>query len=149
MNHSKLYVPNPQKWVQFFDKVAKVAKVKQSGGGKLSEILPLDKYMNIETQNKQLPVKTVSPAEQTVEQAKSELEREHIKPTTIKSMNHNLKKRRRRQKLPKKNRIKVKRIHKGKIYRISRKQLKGGKNIKRGKKRKSKSNRKKKDIFEF
>lgn len=88
MNHSKLYVPNPQKWVHFFDKVA---KVKQRGGGKVPQILPLDKYTAIESQNNQVPVKVVTPAEQTVQQAKSELERESLKPSTVAEMNHKLK----------------------------------------------------------
>lgn len=94
MNHSKLYVPNPQKWLDLFDKVA---KVKQSGGGKRSQILPLDKYTTIESQNKQVPVKAVSPAEQTVQQAKSELERENIKPSAVAEMNHKSKPRRMRR----------------------------------------------------
>lgn len=88
MDYSKLYVPNPQIWVDFSDKVA---KVKQSGGEKVSQILPLDKYTTTESQDNQLPIKIVSPAEQTVQQARSELERENIKTSAVLKMNHKLK----------------------------------------------------------
>lgn len=74
MNHSKLYVPNPQKWINYFDKVS---KVKQTGSGKVLTILPLDKYLPSESGDKQIQVKAVAPEEQTVQQAKKELEREN------------------------------------------------------------------------
>ncbi|OOZ35903.1 hypothetical protein [Solemya elarraichensis gill symbiont] len=84
MNPSKLYVPNPQKWVQFFDKMAR-GKLKwgQHGGGSVSRIIPMDQYISAQSDGQQFPVKIVSPAEQTVDQAKSELVRENIKPSTI------------------------------------------------------------------
>ena len=87
MNPSRLYVPNPQKWVQFFDKVAK-GKVKygQSGDGNITQIIPMDQYTSYQSGAKQLPVNLVSPAGQTVNQAKSELERVDIKPFTVKEL---------------------------------------------------------------
>ena len=130
MNHSKLYVPNPQKWVHFFDKVA---KVKQRGGGKVPQILPLDKYTAIESQNNQIPVKAVTPAEQTVQQAKSELERESIKPPTVADMNHKLKAYRRRRMSKTKKSVNARRGQKGKNVKIARKQQKGGRKIKQQK----------------
>lgn len=145
MNHSKLYVPNPQKWVDFFDKVA---KVKQSGGGKVPQILPLDKYTTIESQNKELSVKAVSPAEQTVQQARSELERENIKPSTVVEMNHKLKPRRLKRMSKKKKTAKLRRGKNRKIVKISRKRQKGGKKVKHRRKVKSKKSSRK-DIFSF
>ena len=95
MNSSKLYVPNPQKWVDFFDKVAQgKVKLDQHGGGNVSHIIPMDQYASSHSNTTQLPVKIVSPSEQVVDQAKSELERENIKPTQIKNMAHKSKSRR-------------------------------------------------------
>lgn len=72
MDPYKLYVPNPQKWVRFFDKVADgKAKFGQSGGARKMEILPLDRYTSNEDSVKPVSVKAVAPAEQTVQQAAS------------------------------------------------------------------------------
>ena len=78
----KLYIPNPQKWIHFYDKVADgKVKLLQSGGSRTSQILPLGSYTPVEkAENQQLAVKAVSPIEQTTLQANSELERENIKP---------------------------------------------------------------------
>ena len=117
MKPSKLYVPNPQKWVHFFDKVADgQVKLLQSGGGQTPKIMPLGIHTSTETdKNKQLVVETVSPAEQSAQQAKSELERDNIKPRTIVKMNQNRRRQRRRSN--------------GKIVKISRKQTGGRKKI--------------------
>ena len=77
MKRCKLFIPNPQKWIHFYDKVTD-GKVKliQSGGSRTSQILPLESYTPVEkAENQQLAVKAVSPTEQTTLQAKSELER--------------------------------------------------------------------------
>ena len=155
MNPSKLYIPDPQKWVNFFEKVA---KVKQSGGGYIPKILPLDKYGTVASKAENVPIKAVSPAEQTVQQAVSELKRDNIKPASTMSTSQKSKARRRKRsgvaKKPKKlNRSKkskkVKRINKGKIVKLSRKVQKGGKKVKPNLSRKKKKSFLKKDIFSF
>ena len=84
----KLYVPNPQRWVTFFDKVADgKAHFRQSGGARKMEILPIDKYMPGD--KKIAPMNAVAPAEQTVLQAASELKREHINPKEVADMLQN------------------------------------------------------------
>jgi len=88
MNPSKLYVPNPQKWVEFFEKVAKgKVQLGQTGKGSISQIIPMDIYTPQSTSDKSKEsVTLVSPAEQTVDQAKSELERDNIKPSKVKEL---------------------------------------------------------------
>ena len=84
MDPSKLYVPNPLKWVTFYKQVAdgkiKLNIANQIGAGKSSQsfIVPVDRYINqSEDQTaKQPAVKLVSTTEQMVDQAKSELKRE-------------------------------------------------------------------------
>ncbi|MCG8113110.1 MAG: hypothetical protein N0E59_20355 [Candidatus Thiodiazotropha taylori] len=85
MNLSKLYVPDPQKWVRFYKHVAE-GKIKLNstnqmrGGGRVSHsfIAPIDKYLKqLEDSTSTLPpIKLVSSTEQIVDQAKSELKRE-------------------------------------------------------------------------
>ena len=58
----KLYVPQTRNWTRFFN------KTEQRGGGK--RLVPIR-------------IEAVTPAEQTMRQAASELERENIKPETI------------------------------------------------------------------
>ena len=164
MNPSKLYIPNPQKWMRFFDKVA---KVKQSGGGYVPKILHLDKYVTADSNAENVPIKSVSPAEQTVQQAVSELKRDNIKPVSTMTTSQTSKRHRRKRpagtkkskkqnrgkkskKVKRKNKGKiVKRINKAKIVKLSRRELKGGK---RGKAKRSQKKKKtfiKKDIFSF
>jgi len=83
MNPSKLYVPNPQKWVNFFDRMAK-GKVtfEQSGAGRRRWVIPLDKTL-IESTGREVPIQVISPAEMTAQQAKSELVRDHINPASV------------------------------------------------------------------
>ena len=88
MNRSKLYVPNPQKWISFFEQ-----KSKQTGGGGRKGIFPV-KDTAVTTRPNSLTVEVVSPAQQTVERAKSELEREDIKPSAVAKAVHNRKRRR-------------------------------------------------------
>lgn len=81
----KLYVPNPQMWVDFFDRVSTgKASLNQSGAGSRPRIITLNQSKP--TDDKQVPIKAVLPAEQTVAQAKSELEREDINPASIVNM---------------------------------------------------------------
>ena len=155
MNPSKLYIPNPQKWMRFFDKVA---KVKQSGGGYVPKILHLDKYVTADSNAENVPIKSVSPAEQTVQQAVSELKRDNIKPVSTMTTSQTSKGyRRRRPTVTKKSKRlnrgkkskKVKRKNKGKIVKISRRVQKGGKRVKPKRRLKKKKSFIKKDIFSF
>ena len=79
----KLYVPDPQKWVDFFDRVSdgKVS-LNQTGGGRRHSIIPVSAGTLSET-NKVFPIEAVLPAEQTTAQAKSELERQDINTSEI------------------------------------------------------------------
>lgn len=75
----KLYVPDPHKWVQFFDRISTgKTTLNQSGSGIRSRIIPV--VSTSVSNDKYYPIKTVLPAEQTTAQAKSELEREGINP---------------------------------------------------------------------
>lgn len=64
----KLYVPNPQYWKDFFE------RIEQSGHGKRRRVI---------TVNKPIAVNAVLPTEQTTAQAESELKREGIKPKDV------------------------------------------------------------------
>jgi hypothetical protein len=87
MNLSKLYVPNPQVWVPFFHKLAQGnVKLEQIGGGNVGQIILMDQYTSTQASTSGLSLRRVSPAEQTVDQAKSELERENIKPAKVKEL---------------------------------------------------------------
>ena len=66
----KLYIPNPQKWVHFLDRVSSgETSLNQSGGGRRLSVIPVD-YTNPGT-DKVYPIKAILPAEQTTAQAKS------------------------------------------------------------------------------
>ena len=73
----KLYVPEPQKWLDFFDRVSTgKTTLNQSGSGRRPRVISVD-------QSKPLSLKAVIPSEQTTAQAKSELEREGINPDDV------------------------------------------------------------------
>lgn len=84
MNPSKLYVPNPQKWVKFYKHMAdgkfRLHPTNQMGGGHAAQsfIAPIDKFVDQYDNStpKQPSLKLVSTTEQMVDQAKSELKRE-------------------------------------------------------------------------
>ena len=99
MNPSKLYVPNPQKWVHFFDRVAKgTVNIEQTGSGRKGGLISVEREGHSARQsNSELPIKAVTPAEQTVQQAKSELKRENINLAAVKSHIQTPVKRRRRR----------------------------------------------------
>jgi hypothetical protein len=94
MNLSKLYVPNPQEWVRFFNGLGRSqANSGQVGGGRVAQIIPIDLYASSSASpsnhgNGDVSVKRVSPAEQTVDQAKNDLERENINPALVKEAFH-------------------------------------------------------------
>lgn len=76
----KLYVPNPQVWVDYFDgKQTGVSN--QRGGGRKSRIITIKPPKQPEEQR--IAVNAVLPTEQTAAQAKSELEREDINPKDV------------------------------------------------------------------
>ena len=73
----KLYVPNAQKWMDFFERVSTgQTQLSQTGRGRRPHVITVD-------QSKQPPVKAVLPADQTAAQAKAELERDGINPKDV------------------------------------------------------------------
>ena len=105
MDPSKLYVPDPQKWVQFYKHLAD-GKIKhysynQSGGGNTAHsfITPVDfnEHQNQSEHSQTPPVKLVSTSQQIVNQAKSELQREGESIKDIKEAVHPQKQKRRRK----------------------------------------------------
>lgn len=84
MDPSKLYVPDPQKWVKFYKNLAdekiNLFSTNQIGGGPSSFVASIVKYGDHLTTESAPPskpaVKLVSSTEQIVDQAKSELTRE-------------------------------------------------------------------------
>ena len=83
MNPSKLYVPNPEKWVNFFDRVAKgKTTLEQSGAGRRRWVIPVDKTPS-ESKGREVPIQVISPAEMSVQQAESELVRDHINLASV------------------------------------------------------------------
>ena len=87
----KLYVPNTQLWVDYFDRVSKGSS-NQRGGGRRPRIITVKPQRKTEKQR--ISIKPVLPTEQTAAQAKSELEREDIKPKEVEKVFQNLSKRR-------------------------------------------------------
>ena len=140
----KLYIPNPQKWVDFFDRVSSgSASLNQSGGGRRLQVISVDHSKS--SDNKQYPVRTVLPAEQTTAQAKSELQREDKNSTTVADMLQTSKGRRRRG-------IKRKKTSKRNSNKRVKRQSGAGKTTKRaGKKykRRKHSSKRSRDIFEI
>lgn len=78
----KLYVPNPQMWVDFFQRVASgKTSLNQSGGGRRPHVITVDQSTSSDA--RKYPIKAILPSEQTTAQAKSELEREAINPADV------------------------------------------------------------------
>lgn len=124
MNPSKLYIPNPQKWVTFYKHVAegrtKLSPTNQTGGAKTSRsfIVPVDKFISQSeySTSKNPTVKLVSTTEQMVDQAKSELERdgEDLKALSQAVRGHK-RKRSRSRKNSKPKRVKKHKVRKLKV----------------------------------
>ena len=76
----KLYVPNPQLWVDFFDGKLK-GQSNQRGGARKPRIITVKPPKQPEEQR--LTIKAVLPSEQATAQAKSELMREDINPKDV------------------------------------------------------------------
>ena len=89
----KLYVPNPQVWVDYFERVSQDSSSNQRGGGRKLGIITVKPVKKKEEQR--VTIKAVLPTEQTAAQAKSELEREDINPKEVEKVFQNMTKRRR------------------------------------------------------
>ena len=88
----KLYVPNPQLWVDYFDRITKGTS-NQRGGGRRPRIIMVKPSRKKEDQH--ISIKAVLPTEQTAAQAKSELVREDINPKDVEKVFQNLPERQR------------------------------------------------------
>lgn len=140
----KLYVPNPQKWVDFFNRMSSGKNtLNQSGGGRRLSVIPVNESKSVG--DKVYSIKAVLPAEQTTAQAKSELEREDINPANVVNMLQSSRTQRRRG-------IKRKKTVK-KTYKGAKRQRGSSKKRTYSKKKASKKERKrvnrKRDIFEI
>ncbi|MCG8035336.1 MAG: hypothetical protein JAZ03_24585 [Candidatus Thiodiazotropha taylori] len=91
----KLYVPNPQVWVDYFEGVTQGSS-NQRGGGRKPGIITVKPAKKKEEQH--VTIKAVLPTEQTAAQAKSELEREAINPKEVEKAFQNITKHRRENK---------------------------------------------------
>ena len=79
----KLYVPDPQKWVAFFEWLSEgKASIDQSGAGRQPRVIPIEDS-KLSREKKQLTIRAVLPAEQTTAGAKSELKRDGINPEDV------------------------------------------------------------------
>ena len=76
----KLYVPNPQVWVDYYENLSKGSS-KQSGSGRKPRIITVKPSSRKEASD--ISIKAVLPTEQLAAQAKSELERESINPKKV------------------------------------------------------------------
>lgn len=76
----KLYVPNPQLWVDYFDG-KRTGVSNQKGGGRKPRIITIKPPKT--TEEPRISIKAVLPTEQTTAQAKSELVREAINPKDV------------------------------------------------------------------
>ncbi|MEW8542237.1 MAG: hypothetical protein AB2693_01775 [Candidatus Thiodiazotropha sp.] len=96
----KLYVPNPQLWVDYFERATKGTS-NQRGGGRRPGIIMV-KPSRKKEEGQHISIKAVLPAEQTAAQAKSELVREDINPKEVERVFQNLPERQRVNKLKRK-----------------------------------------------
>jgi len=127
MNPSKLYVPNPEEWVNFFDRVAKgKVTLEQSGAGRRRWVIPLDKTPT-ESTRREVPIQIISPSEGVVRQAESELVRDNINPASVVPLKQSSAGRRRKKVASKK----ITKIKRGAGKKNTNNSNKGGKN-KRG-----------------
>ena len=81
----KLYVPTPQLWVNFFDRVSRgKANLQQTGRGRFPSVIELTPSSHPE--EKKVAFNAVLPTEQITAQAKAQLEREHINPEQVENV---------------------------------------------------------------
>ena len=78
----KLYVPNPQLWVDFFDRVSRgKASLQQTGRGRFLSVIEVSPSSHPE--ERKVAINAVLPTEQVTAQAKAQLEREYINPKQV------------------------------------------------------------------
>ncbi|KAK3107677.1 hypothetical protein FSP39_019681 [Pinctada imbricata] len=102
MDGGKLYIPNAQKWIKFYTQLSKgmvnpyadhTYKGYQRGGGLKNNtspfMMPIDKYTKESNDEAtQLQINMTSPAEQVVQQAKSEVAQENLVKKRNKKRKH-------------------------------------------------------------
>lgn len=98
MNVSNLYVPNAEKWIEYYKNVARgninsydTAQRRKQRGGNISSdfsnfMIPIDQFNHNTKKVTDLDVNMVSPVQQVVDQAKSEVMR--IKKKQYSPKNH-------------------------------------------------------------
>ena len=88
-----MYIPNHEKWLDYYEKMIKhkhstpipgaksVAAQEEGGLTTLSNqfIIPIEKRHNVWSSNEAKQIKLISPSQQTVQQAQSEIERTEMK----------------------------------------------------------------------
>ena len=84
----KLYVPNSQLWLDYFDRVSKGTS-NQRDGGRRPSIIMVKPSLKKE-KDRHVSINAVLPTKQAAAQAKSELEREDINPKDVEKVFHNL-----------------------------------------------------------
>lgn len=130
MDISKLYIPNTNKWIKYYEDLQNGKKPYANGyigmnqnGGSIASMnatymIPVEKHINHHnTENKPIPFKVVSPAQGVVDRAKSEVKRSVTEQTDLKKI--------KRRESSKKSRSKRRRL-KPKV-----KKQKGKKSVKR------------------
>lgn len=78
----KLYVPDPQKWVTYFERLSNKHYSNQSGAGIRPRVIPIEDS-KASRERKQVSISAVLPAEQTTARAEAELKRDGIKPADV------------------------------------------------------------------
>jgi hypothetical protein len=142
----KLYVPNPQVWVDYFDRVSRgKASLQQSGRGRRPRVISVTPSSE---ENNPITIKAVLPSEQTAAQAKTALEREAINPKSVEKAFQNLSgppRRNRKRKSP--EIVSSKKTKRSRGATSSQRQKKS--KTSHGKRSKSLNNNRQRDIFEI
>ena len=81
----KLYVPNPQLWVDFFHRVSRSkASLQQTGRGRFPSAI--EGTPSSSPEEKKVAINAVLPTKQITAQAKAQLEREQINPKQVENV---------------------------------------------------------------
>lgn len=79
----KLYVPDSQKWLDFFERLSTgKTSLNQTGTGRRHSVIPIEESKASRERNR-VTIRAVLPSEQTTARAESELKREGIKPDDV------------------------------------------------------------------
>jgi hypothetical protein len=93
MSISDLYIPNVDKWLQYYKNrgPGRISEHQKGGsfvrGGGKETVVPIEKTTKVKQHNQEIneiPVKIVSPAQATVDQAKSEIARAQSTKSSLK-----------------------------------------------------------------